>query len=133
MKIRSSHNNKLKHEENLCTHCVTLFLVPLLVVARYADIGETELLLHLRSCRHSKAQGQKEKCSPLDRTSSVQLALPHPGSLLRGRKENRPLCHSGCETGVLLLYKVLSVTVMLPTPDRIKINPSTPTVMVVSI
>lgn len=125
IKIRSSHNSRLKHEQNLCTHCVTLFLVPLLVVARDADIGETELLLHLRSCRHSKAQGQKEKGSPQDRTSSIPLALPHAGSLLRGRKENRPLCYSGTETGVLLLYKFLSATVMLPTPDRIKIHPST--------
>lgn len=34
---------------NQCTHCVTLFFVPLLIVARDADIGKTGLVLHLRA------------------------------------------------------------------------------------
>lgn len=101
--MRIHFNRKLNNEQNLCTHCVTLFLVPLLVVAGYADIGETGLLLHLGGRRHSKEQGRKVMCPPRDKTSSMQLAHPHPGSLGRRRNENRPLSYSGSETGVLLL------------------------------
>lgn len=79
------------NELNICTHRVTLPLVPLLIVARYADIGETGLLLHLRGCWHSKVQGGKSECVLQDRTSSIQLAHPHSESRLHKRRENRSL------------------------------------------
>lgn len=117
-RIDSFQNSKLKHELNYCTHCVTLFLVPLLIVAGYADIGKTDWLLHLQNCRHSKVQGRAVMGFPHDKTSSVQLPLRHPGSLLQRRKENRHLLFRKWNWCSSSLCTLLSAMVMFTAPDN---------------
>lgn len=87
---RSKCQVQTEPEQSLCTHRVALFLVPLFVVAGNADIRDTELLLHFTGRWHSKAWGHKALRSRHKRTSRIQLALPHPGSELQGRKEKSP-------------------------------------------
>lgn len=58
-------------------------------MAGNADVREAGLLLHLSG--HWRSKGHKALRYCEERTSSLQLVLPHPGSELHGRKEKRPL------------------------------------------
>lgn len=102
------------------THRVALLLVPLFVVAGNADVRETGLLLHVSSRWHSKVQGHKVLLpSCRERTSSIQLSLPHPGSELQGTKEKRPLGVSGSAPAVPLSGAVVVVrTETLASPKK---------------
>lgn len=98
----SSQNSKPKHEMNYCTHCVTLFLVPLLIVAGYADIGKADLLLHLQTVSIQRCKIVQWWVFLSKRCQGYNLLFPILGHCCRGERRT-DLCNIGSETAVVLL------------------------------